>query len=296
MAARSAEILVEGRYFCEGPRWHDGRFWFSDFYAHEVCSVGLDGDVRVEVSVPGGERPSGLGWLPDGRLLVVAMLQRAVLRREADGSLVRHADLGGVATFHANDMIVMPGGDAYVGNFGFDLDQAVESLGAEALLGAIAADPGTYGADLAHVAPDGTVSVAASGLRFPNGMVRLGGTLVVAESLGSELAGFDIGPDGELANRRTWASLIGSDDGVIVPDGIDADDEGGVWVANASGAEVVRVVEGGAITDRVVTSQPTFACAVGGPAGRHLLACTAADSNSAAAAAVPTGRLELAVI
>lgn len=284
--------LVEGRYFCEGPRWHDGRFWFSDFYAHEICSVGLDGDVRVELTLTGDERPSGLGWLPDGRLLFVAMLARAVMRRETDGTIVEHADLGSLATFHCNDMYVDATGRAYVGNFGFDLDAALATMGAEGLLTAMITDRSPYTTVLAQVDPDGSVTVAADDLAFPNGTVAVddGATLVVAQTLALELTAFDRAADGSLTNRRTWASLA---DAMVAPDGIAADATDGIWVANALGTECIRVEEGGAITDRVTTSQLAFACAVGGPEGRHLLVCTAAGSDAETAAASPTGRLEI---
>ena len=284
--------LVDGRYFCEGPRWHDGRFWFSDFYAHEICSVGLGGDVRVELAIGGDERPSGLGWLPDGRLLYVAMLARKVMRQELDGTVVEHADLGSVATFHCNDMLVDETGRAYVGNFGFDLDAALATMGPEGLLTTMISDRDPYTAVLAQVEPAGSVSVAADDLAFPNGVVTVdgGATLVVAQTLGLELTAFDRGADGSLTNRRTWASLA---DSMIAPDGISVDADDGIWVANALGTECVRVEEGGAITDRVTTSQLTFACAIGGPDGRHLLACTAAGSDAETAAASPTGRLEI---
>lgn len=287
--------LVEGRHFCEGPRWHDGRFWFSDFYAHEICSVGLDGDARVEVTLDGGERPSGLGWLPDGRLLFVAMLARSVMRRELDGSIVEHADLAGVATFHCNDMLVDGAGRAYVGNFGFDLDTTLAAMGPEGLLGAMAEDRSSYTAVLAKVDADGTVSVAADDLAFPNGVVLLdgGSTLVVAQTLGLELTAFDVATDGSLSNRRVWASLVGADGSFAAPDGIAADSDGAIWVANALGAEVIRVEEGGTVTDRVATSTRSFACALGGPDGRHLLACTADTSDADEAAASATGKLEI---
>jgi sugar lactone lactonase YvrE len=285
--------FVDGRYFCEGPRWHDGRFWFSDFYAHEICSVGLDGDVVVEVTLD-AERPSGLGWLPDGRLLFVAMLGRTVMRREPDGEIVEHADLGSVATFHCNDMLVDDAGRAYVGNFGFDLDTAMEQMGPPELLGAIAADRSPFTAALAMVDVDGSVSAAATDLAFPNGVVLVdgGATLVVAQTLGLELTAFDRAGDGTLSNRRVWAPLAGAD-GMVAPDGICADGQGGIWVANPLAPEVVRVEEGGTITDRVATSQLAFACALGGPEGRHLLVCTAAGSDARTAAAAPHGKLEL---
>jgi sugar lactone lactonase YvrE len=147
-------------------------------------------------------------------------------------------------------------------------------------------------ADLALVAPDGGVSVAAPALAFPNGVVTVddGATLVVAQTLGLELTAFDRAVDGSLSNRRTWASLA---DAMIAPDGIAADATGAIWVANALGTECVRVAEGGEITDRVTTSQLAFACAVGGPDGRHLLVCTAQSSDHEAAAAAPRGRLEI---
>ncbi len=295
-----ATTLVDGRYFCEGPRWHDGRVWFSDFYAHEICSVGIDGDVRTEIDAAtlGDERPSGLGWLPDGRLLFVAMLARKVLRREPDGSVVEHADLGDVATFHCNDMLVDDAGRAFVGNFGFDLDGALASMGAPGLLAAIATDRDAYTAVLACVDADGSVAVAADDLAFPNGVVTLdgGSTLVVAQSLGMELTAFDKAADGTLSGRRTWASLVAADGAVALPDGIDADDHGAIWVANAMGPEVLRVEQGGRVTHRVATSQEAFACALGGPDRRHLLVCTAASSDSETAAANPSGKLEIAEI
>lgn len=291
MATHTSTLLADQRYFCEGPRWHEGRFWFSDFYAHEVCSVGLGGDVRVELSL-GDEQPSGLGWLPNGDLLVVGMTKRQVWRRSAGNGLAVHADLNGIATFHANDMLVTPEGDAYVGNFGFDLDAFLMANGVEGLLGALGTDPSPFLGKLAHVKADGTTSVAAEPVLFPNGMVLLNGgrTLVVAQTLAFELTAFDRAPDGSLSNRRVWASLKES---MTAPDGICADAKGGIWVANALAPVVIRVEEGGQITDTVTTSQNAYACALGGPEGRHLLICTAPTSVHAEAAAHANGRLEM---
>ncbi len=294
MADYVAAVLAEGRYFCEGPRWREGRFWFSDFYAHEVCSVSLDGDVRVEALLD-GDQPSGLGWLPDGRLLVVAMRARSVVRREHDGSLVEHAALGSIGGFYANDMLVDAAGRCYVGNFGFDLDTALDELGIDGLFGALLTDPSPYLTELAMVTPDGTVSVAADGLAFPNGMVLVdeGNTLVVAQTLGFELTAFTRDVDGSLTDRRTWAPL---GDHMVAPDGIAVDAAGAIWVANALAPSAVRVEQGGVITDTVTTSQHAFACAVGGPEGRHLLICTAPESHHSVAGASRTGRLELVEI
>jgi sugar lactone lactonase YvrE len=291
MTTHTSTPLADQRYFCEGPRWHGGRFWFSDFYAHAVCSVGLGGDVRVELSL-GDEQPSGLGWLPNGDLLVVGMLKRQVLRRSAGNQLAVHADLNGIATFHANDMLVTPEGDAYVGNFGFDLDAFLTAHGVEGLLGALGTDPSPFLGKLAHVKADGSTSVAAEPVLFPNGMVLLNGgrTLVVAQTLGFELTAFDRAPDGSLSNRRVWAALK---DAMVAPDGICADAQGGIWVANALAPVVIRVEDGGAITDTVTTSQNAYACALGGPEGRHLLICTAPTSVHSLAAAEANGRLEM---
>lgn len=113
-------VVLEGYTYFECPRWREGRVWVSDFYTHQVLSANEDGsDVRVEAEVP--HQPSGLGWLPDGRLLVVSMRDQTVLRREENGNLVVHADLSAHATGNANDMHVDADGRAYVGNFGFDL-------------------------------------------------------------------------------------------------------------------------------------------------------------------------------
>lgn len=287
-------VLIDDRYFCEGPRWHDGRFWFSDFYAHQICSVDLDGDLRVELQLTGGEQPSGLGWLPDGRLLFVAMRARKVMRVENDGSVQEHADLGAIATFHCNDMLVDEFGRAYVGNFGFDLDATMRRGGPVGLLANLAEDPEPFLASLARVDPDGSVSVAAASLAFPNGIVLLddGTTLVVAQTLARELTAYDKAADGSLSNRRCWARLVADDGWFACPDGIAADVDGGIWVANALAPEVVRVEEGGRLTHRVATSNPAYACALGAE-GRLLLACTATSSDAAVAGAARTGKLEV---
>ena len=199
--AKRASLLLDGLYFGEGPRWHDGELWFSDFYDHAVKAVTPSGAVRTVVELPGGQ-PSGLGWLPDGQLLVVSMLDQRLLRLEP-GGLVEHADLSGIATFHCNDMVVDGLGRAYVGNFGFDLDRELAARGVESVL----ADHVT--AKLARVDPDGSVHVAASDMHFPNGSVITpdGRTLIVAETLGLRLTAFTIADDGTLHDRRVWADL-----------------------------------------------------------------------------------------
>lgn len=142
--------FIEGLHFGECPRWHGGRLWFADFYQGAVLSAAESGDVRTEVEVPG--EPAGLGWLPDGRLLVVTRKPRTVVRVESDGRLVQHGDLNPIATFYGNDMVVDSAGRAYVGNFGFDLDRFIEERGELALI----EPPGPPTTPLIRVDPDGS--------------------------------------------------------------------------------------------------------------------------------------------
>ncbi|KQP02938.1 SMP-30/gluconolactonase/LRE family protein [Pseudorhodoferax sp. Leaf265] len=277
MAEPRFSELIAGYSFLEGPRWHDGRLWLSDFYTQRVIAVGLDGRAETIAAVP--QQPSGLGWLPDGRLLVVSMRDRRVLRREADGRLVQHADLSGVAGGHANDMVVDGQGRAYVGNFGFDLMGG----GTPAL------------ARLARVDPDGTVSVAAEGLHFPNGAMLTpdGRTLVVCETMGNRISAFDVQADGGLGPRRDWAvwgpqpsmtdvpTVLGSLK--AAPDGAVLDAEGAVWFADAVGHRAVRMAPGGEILQSIPTgNMGCFALTLGGPDRRTLFLCVAPDFHEAA--------------
>jgi len=282
-------ILTDGLHFGEGPRWHDGRLVVSDFYSHAVLSVSTHGSVETLFEVPG--QPSGMGWLPDGRPLVVSMTDRRVLRMEPDGSASEHADLSGLATFHCNDMVVDRRGRAYVGNFGFDLHGFISEHGEGALFN----DPHSLATVLCLVQPDGSIGVAADEMLFPNGTVITpdGSTLIVAETLGLRLTAFDIAADGSLANRRVWADLSAE---LIAPDGICLDASGAVWVANAVAHEAVRVAEGGAILERVTTQQNCYAVCLGGDDGRTLFCCTAADSHPRVAAVERTAAIETATV
>jgi sugar lactone lactonase YvrE len=274
------DILAEGLYFGEGPRWHDGRLWFSDFYAHAVKSVDESGEVRTELELE--DQPSGLGWLPDGRLLLVAMKERAVKRLDPAG-LVLHADISHLTTHLCNDMVVDGQGSAWVGNFGFNLDADLKARGGEVFNDHPVAN-------LVRVDPDGSVHVAAEAMHFPNGSVVTpdGKTLIVAETLAGCLTAFTITVDKSLTDRRVWAAIEG-----VAPDGICLNDNNQVWVANAVGPEVLLVAEGSKVIERVVTSQPCYACMLGGSEGRTLFAITAASSDHEAAAAAQTGRVEI---
>jgi sugar lactone lactonase YvrE len=280
-----ARVLAEGIYFGEGPRWHNGRLWFSDFYEYAVKSVSLAGDVHIEFTID--DRPSGLGWMPDGSMLVVSMTMRHVLRRTVAGKISTHADLSGIATFHCNDMVVDSKGRAYVGNFGFDLDAEMTSRGVAAVI----ADHGT--AKLACVLSDGSIRIAASDMHFPNGSVITpdGKTLIVGETLGATLTAFDIHADGSLANRREWAPT-----GNRVPDGIALDANGNIWIANPIAPECALIAPGGRVLDVVETEQPCYACMLGGDDGRTLFMLTAQSSIAHEAAAEPKGKLLIATV
>jgi sugar lactone lactonase YvrE len=277
-------VLVGGLHFGEAPRWRDGELWFSDFYDYAVKSVDLDGQVRIRISI--ADRPSGLGWLPDGRLLIVSMTERSLLRLDPEG-LALHADLSSIATFHCNDMVVDSFGRAYVGNFGFDLDTSEIS-------GTLSDVLSTHsGATLARVDPDGSVHAAADGLMFPNGTVITpdGRTMIVAESLGRRLTAFDVSSDGSLSNRRVWAEL-----GRRTPDGICLDADGAIWVANPLTPECFRVAEGGEILDVIETDHRCFACMLGGPDRRTLFMLTSQYSLALEAAVHRTGRVLIAEV
>ncbi len=247
--------LADDLGFPEAPRWHDGRLVFSDFHDRRVRSLTTDGELGTVLDLD--DSPSGLGWTPEGTLLVVAMTRRALLEVTDDGPVVR-ADLTGLTRFRANDLVADASGRAYVSSFGFDLvaGAPVEPTG------------------LVRVDPDGTASVVADDLRFPNGMALTGDgrTLVVAETYGSRLTAFDVAGDGSLSGRRVFAETPG-----LAPDGICLDAEGHVWFATARTAEVLRVREGGEVTGRVAVGSGSlsYACALGGEDGRTLFVCTA---------------------
>jgi sugar lactone lactonase YvrE len=252
---RERRVVASGFGFVEGPRWRDGRLYFSDMGTKQVQTVDLDGHVETVCEVEA--RPSGLGWLPDGRMLVVSMNDRRVLRLEADGSLVEHADIASLASAPCNDMVVDGRGNAYVGNPGYDMRNPPSPL-----------PP----AEVVLVRADGSASVVDRSVVFPNGSVVTadGSTLIVAETMGRRLTAFTIAPDdGTLSERRVFADLPGRS-----PDGIALDAEGAVWFADASGDACVRVREGGEIVDVVETGRGCFACALGGDDRRTLFLLT----------------------
>jgi sugar lactone lactonase YvrE len=283
--SRTTRLLADGFYYGEGPRWRDGRLWFSDFLAHAVNSISLSGDLRTEFAID--DQPSGLGWMPDGSMLIVSMKKRQVLRRDTSGAIFVHADLNPIATFHCNDMVVGPSGEAYVGNFGFDLEHEMSTRGPQQVFADHVA------AKLAYVAPNGEVSVAANEMHFPNGSVITpdGKTLIVGETLGGVLTAFDLGPGGALSNRRVWAPTFPR-----LPDGITLDANGNIWIANPRAPECALIRPGGEVLEVIDTGQPCFACMLGGSDGRTLFMLTAPSFAGLDAKAPPSGKLLVAEV
>lgn len=268
--------LVENGYFFEGARWHDGYWWVSDLYAGEVLRIAPDGTSQAVAHV--AAQPSGLGWLPDGSMLIVSMCDMRILRLGRDGVLSEHADLAGHVGGWTNDMVVDRQGYAYVSNLGFNMWTNEKPTPAA----------------LICVAPDGTISKVADDLLFPNGMVVTpdGGTLIVAETFGNRMSAFTIGEKGALSGRRMfaefgppppWASVEDFVKEDFAPDGCSIDAEGCVWVADALFNRVCRVADGGEILQEIRTPDNwgIYSCALGGPDGRSLLICSAPDYDQA---------------
>jgi len=245
---RKPEVLLDGLAFGESPRWHGGRLWVCDWGAREVLAVD-DGRPQVMARVP-TSLPFSIDWDGDDRLLVTAGPESLLLRQEADGSLVTHADLGHLPAEGLNEIVVHGRGDAYVNGAGFDLMAGEEPA------------PGM----VAVVAPDGAARAVAGDLAFPNGMAltRDDRTLIVADSYAKALVAFDVQADGSLTNRRTWADVEGP------PDGICFDAEGAVWYGCVPDKTCVRVREGGEVLERIELDRGCFACMLGGSDGRTL--------------------------
>jgi sugar lactone lactonase YvrE len=272
---RAPTRLLSGGSFFEGPRWHDGRWWVSDFYTDGGRVLVVDSEGAIEREIP-LEQPSGLGWLPDGDLLAVSMTGHKLWRVGASGEPQEYADLSEFSRGEANDMCVDAEGRAWVDSFGYDL---------------YAGEP-AKGATLMRVDPDGTVVAVADNLHFPNSIMipPPGDTLIVAETIASRLTAFDIAADGSLSNRRVYAQIgptpaLAEIDAEYTkvgygPDGCTLDAEGCVWAGNSLGTYIGRIAPGGEILERIdVPEEGTaiYATMLGGADGRTLLMCVAPD-------------------
>jgi sugar lactone lactonase YvrE len=248
----ATEIMVDDLVFPECPRWHEGALWFADVHAHRVMRVGAD---RAPETMVEHRQPAGLGWTPDGALLFVAMVDRALMRAD-EGGVRQVADLSSLEPCQLNDMVVDAHGNAYIGGFGFDINRG-EAVRASSVY---------------FVRASGEARVAADEMMFPNGLVITadGRTLIVAETVARRLTAFDIAADGALSGRRVWASLD------VFPDGICLDTDGAIWVASPVTGECVLVREGGDVGRRIkARANGVYACALGGDDGRTLYLCTA---------------------
>ena len=263
----------------EAPRWHDDRLVFSDWGARTVLALDQKGRTETLATVD-GMLPFCTDRRPDGRLLVLT--QAGLMSREPDSTLALYADLGGLSDYAWNDIVVDGRGNCYVNNIGFE-------FGGGATGGSGGVRPGVNTAPglIALVTPDGSVRQVADGLAFPNGMAVTpdNSTLIVAESYGGVLTGYDIDDDGSLSGRRVWADLAGA-----APDGICLDAEGAVWFAEVPGQRCVRVAEGGEVRQTLNTDLGCFACMLGG-SDRSTLYVTAAAWPDAMTPGSRTGQI-----
>lgn len=263
-------ILLDKLCFGEGPRWREGMLWFSDMHAQKVLKVDPQGNVETVVELD-DDQPSGLGWLPNGDLLIVAMTKKQVLRFNGS-QLSVHADLSSLASHFCNDMVVDHVGRAYVGNFGFDIHNGAQQSAAE----------------LICVEVDGSTRCVDDDLIFPNGAVITpdNKTLIVAETFASRLTAFDILDSGDLTNKRIWAQLPKG----AVPDGICLDAGGGIWSASPTSNNCIRQIEGGEVTHTIELERGAFACMIG---EANLYILTSTVSTPAACKANQDARIEV---
>jgi sugar lactone lactonase YvrE len=241
--------LASGFGFGEGPRWFEGLLWFSDMLGEAVHTVDLRGSLTT-VPLP-GHAPSGLGFRPDGSLLIASTEARQLLRYDGE-AVTTIADLSDVAPADIGDMVVDDLGRAYIGSQAF------------------------HGGVILRVDPDNTVTIVAEELDFPNGMVITadGATLIVAESIGRRLTAFSIGDSGELRDRRVFADGL---DGP--PDGITLDADGAVWASMTLAHQFERIAGGGEVTHRIdIGDRAAIACTLGGPERRTLFMLSSTDA------------------
>ncbi|MES9947269.1 MAG: gluconokinase, GntK/IdnK-type [Candidatus Thiodiazotropha sp.] len=267
----ATRLLLDGLMFPEATRWHDGWLWFTDQHAQRIVRVSPEGESETIATLD--DLPGGLGWLPDGRLLVVSMTKRQLLVLE-EGGLRLYADLSALASFHCNDMLTDDKGRSYVGNFGYDLHGGADQSPAELIL----------------VRGENDASVVAKELIFPNGcaLTADASTLLVAETFASRISAFDVAADGSLSKRRIWADL-----GDAYPDGICLDREGLLWVAAPNQSLLLQVREGGEVVRRIKPMGAPYACMIGGKAGEYLFIASSETDDPEAAKQLKGGRIEV---
>ncbi|MEV0248990.1 SMP-30/gluconolactonase/LRE family protein [Nocardia sp. NPDC050712] len=252
-------VIFSDLRFPEGARWREGHLWFSDMHTGQVFRSDPIGRTLQEVVVV-DDQPSGLGWLPDGSLLISCMLDRVVRRLDVSGTLSDFADLSALTSAPINDLVTDESGRTFVGGFGYDLY----------------ADAPQRPGPIFGVDPEGSATLLEKDMVFPNGSVLLPGTstLVVAETWAARLTAFDVDDHGALTHKRVWAELPPGS----TPDGICVDAAAGVWVSSIATGQFLRVEAGGRITDTIeVPGRCATDCVLGGPDGQTLFLLT---SNS----------------
>jgi sugar lactone lactonase YvrE len=252
-------LIFSDLRFPEGARWHDGQLWFADMHSGQVFRSDPASRALTEVAVV-DDQPSGLGWLPDGSLLISCMLERKVRRLGPDGEMSDFADVSALTDAPINDLVTDEAGQTFLGGFGYDLY----------------ADAPQKPGPIFRIDREGTPTTVEQDMVFPNGSIILPGTstLVVAETWAARLTAFDIDEMGGLGNKRVWAELPEGS----TPDGVCVDAAGGVWVSSIVTSQFLRVEAGGRVT-RVIEVPERCAtdCVLGGPDGKTLFLLT---SNS----------------
>lgn len=253
MIAIQPQLIAEGFRFLEAPKWRDGQLWLSDVFDMKVVALSEDGSKRLAtIDIP--HRPAGLGFLPNGDLVIISQADQKLMRWNGKELSVL-ADMAGHATGYLNDLAIDAAERIYCGDFGYDV-----------VAGETARPTALYRVD-----PDQTISRVADAVEFPNGSVIIneGRTLIVAETWVGRVTAFDLSPEGVLSNRRVFA-----DTAPRQPDGLCADAEGAIWVGFYNTGEFLRILDGGTITHRVKFDGHAISCTLGGHDGKTLFMTT----------------------
>jgi sugar lactone lactonase YvrE len=250
----SQRLIVDGLKFAEAPRWHQGRLWFSDVHDFKLKAVTPEGVLSIIAAFP--SRPSGLGILPDGRLLMATALDGKLWTVTTDGAVTEAADLSHLITGLLNDMVVDGFGRAFVGDTGFKMGPGVAPRPGRVVFWKEGQSP----------------RVVAEDVTFPNGCIVTpdGTRYLVAETLANRISSFALSSDGSLSDRQVFAELDSS------PDGMCLDTENGIWVGLPLKGEFIYIGADGRIVKRMRAMAPfAVTCALGGPQRRTLFLCSA---------------------